>query len=399
MAFSKEEYKERLARMRKLMADNDVDLLYVTSPEGMCYFTGYAATWYRANSVAVAALAIHVDHDEFVFYDSTAEFVVHQATTGTTDRHWLPDQDWTSNNLAAYVVKDLKKRGWARGRVGLEMKSPLPSAYVSNAFQAAFLAAGAQVVDGTSVIRRVRMKKSPQEVKYTEEAARICDIGHRAIAANVRPSVTQLELHGCALHAMMAAGGELPGINQGVVAGPLGSAHGFSTTRPIQPGDTFSVDLAGVVNRYHANICRTYVYGEPSKKMMQANKTSRDIIDLYCREAKVGVSKAHVKRLLREYSKEAGVADGAGWIRGYEMGIALPPDWVSNWTFNWGHDSDTDVFEEALASNFESIVFLDLNADGGFGPDSGIGGNIETVIYEKDGARSLSRLEIPIIIG
>ena len=127
------------------------------------------------------------------------------------------------------------------------------------------------------------------------------------IAENVRPDVTQLELHGAALHAMMAAGGELPGINQGVMSGPLASPHANSSRIPIQPGELFAVDLGGVVNRYHANVCRSYVYGEPSEKTMRMCEHSKSGVQLLCQIAKDGHAVAEAARTLRNYYQEVGV--------------------------------------------------------------------------------------------
>ena len=50
LPFSDAEYKDRLRKTRELMEQMEIDLLYVTLPEGMCYLHGYEVTWYRAHS-------------------------------------------------------------------------------------------------------------------------------------------------------------------------------------------------------------------------------------------------------------------------------------------------------------------------------------------------------------
>lgn len=216
--FSDAEYNQRLQGTRERMAKDGIDLLYVTSPDSFCYYTGYQATWYRAQSTtrlpAQAALVIHVDHDDFIFFETLDEYLVHQATATLENRHWLPCEIAESAEVGAnYIVGELQKLGWAKGRVGMELWSHVPSPAISNLIQAAFENAGATVVDGTLTIRGVRKKKSPQELAYIEEAARIVDIGHKAVADSVRPSITQAELQGNALQAMLAAGEELLGTN------------------------------------------------------------------------------------------------------------------------------------------------------------------------------------------
>lgn len=404
--FSDEEYAQRLRRIREMMADANLEVLYVTSPEGMCYFTGYQATWYRGGSStrwpALAALVIHVDHENFIFYDTTDEYMVHQATSSTDQRHWIPD-DKMSDNLSGgveYIVNDLRQRGWTRGRVGMELWSHVPNPAISARLQDAFSMAGAEVHDGTEIIRGVRKIKSPQELSYIEEAAQIADIGLKAVANHVRPGVTQAELQGVAYMAMMAAGGELPAINQGVMSGPLASAHALSSNRPIQPGEGFAVDLSGVVNRYHANVCRSYIYGEPSEEMLRMSKASKEGTELLCRIAKAGASVAEVARTLREFYIDMGVWDYRGWVGGYDLGIAFPPDWVGEWLFNVDAENETGVFEANSVTNYES-VFVNPGIGAALGlsaPAAGI--NIDTIIYGSEGGRSLVELnELPIIVS
>lgn len=403
--FSGEEYDQRLQRTREMMAKQGIDLLYVTSPEGMCYYTGYQATWYWAQSTtkwpAMAALAIHVDYDKFVFYDTDEEYLVHKATSSTDDRHWLPEEAvYDAEAGASYIVNDLSKRGWAKGRVGMELWSHVPNPYISNLLQMAFAAAGGEVVDGTRVIRGVRNVKSPQEIAYIEAATEIVDIGHRAMAEAVYSGVTQAELHGVAYAAMLKAGGELPGINQGVVSGPLGSAHALSSRRPIQKGEAFIADFSGVVNRYHSNVCRTYVFGEPSRETLRMSDASRHGVEHFCSLAKAGTSIAEVSRQMREFFIEKGVWEFRQYIGGYEQGIAFPPDWVGEWMFDISLEEDQGVFETNTVSNFESVFAnLGLGAlTGVSNPDAGV--NIETVVYGPDGARPLSEIDmVPIVVG
>ncbi len=67
--FSHEEYSHRLIRIRKQMAAENIDLLFLTSPEAMNWVSGYQCEWYQAQSPkawpATSGIAIHVDHDKY----------------------------------------------------------------------------------------------------------------------------------------------------------------------------------------------------------------------------------------------------------------------------------------------------------------------------------------------
>ncbi len=400
--FDDEEYQSRIDRTREWMAREDVDLLYVTSPEGMCYYTGYQATWYRSHSStrwpALAALVIHADHQDPIFYDTIGEYLVHRATAKLELCHWIPEDDFrNADDGVNYIVKDLKGRGWASGRVAMEMWSYVPGPALSGKLQDAFRKENVEVVDGTHIVRGARKIKSLQELHYISLAAEVADIGHAAIREHAQPGIPPLELHGYAVQAMMAAGGELPGINQGVISGPHASAHGLSSRHPIKAGEAFAVDLGGVVHRYHANVCRTYVCGEPTPATVRANEVSKAGVKLLCSEARANRPVSEVARILREYYESAGVWEHRGWVGGYELGIAFPPDWVGEWLFNVAAEDEPGVFEANTVTNYES-VFAKPAKSKDLGEGVGLGANIDTIIYGEESTRSLSKVDMEPLV-
>ena len=49
--------------------------------------------------------------------------------------------------------------------------------------------------------------------------------------------------------------------------------------------------------------------------------------------------------------------DDAGWVGGYELGLAFPPDWLGGYVYEMT-DTDTDkILEPGTVVNFESQFF------------------------------------------
>ena len=48
LAFPPEKYRARLDRIRARMAEDDIDCLFLSSPECMNYVSGYQCEWYQA---------------------------------------------------------------------------------------------------------------------------------------------------------------------------------------------------------------------------------------------------------------------------------------------------------------------------------------------------------------
>jgi hypothetical protein len=104
---------------------------------------------------------------------------------------------------------------------------------------------------------------------------------------------------------------------------------------------------------------------------------------LFERSIGPGVAVADVQRTLREYYRESGVWERRGWLGGYELGIAFPPDWVGEWMFGVDDADSEDIFEPGLVTNFESIAGLVL---------------IDTFVIDASGSARLSTVPREILI-
>jgi hypothetical protein len=89
LAFSAEEYRLRLDRIRTAMSQADIDCLFITSPESMYYLCGYICMWYQTKSPLEwppsNGIAIHVDHDYLIHFETEREAVLTRTFTDITD--------------------------------------------------------------------------------------------------------------------------------------------------------------------------------------------------------------------------------------------------------------------------------------------------------------------------
>jgi Xaa-Pro dipeptidase len=384
--FSEEEYQRRLEHMRQHMAEQEIDLLYVTAPDSMCYFHGYMARWYRGHSPSVwpplAGTAIHVDHDRLIHFDFPMEEILLKRTSVARDIRFMPNDERIDTGLP-FIMRELKAEGWLDGTVGMEFWSHIPNRAVSDAFEAAFIANGCrQVVDATRPIRAIRRVKSSQEIAYMQEAARICDVAHETVKEVLRPGVTELEVYGEATKAMARAGGETSGIIGAISSGPYIAGHALNSRRVIQQGDMVLYDPCGVYNCYHANLSRGYFLGEPPDLLVKLYDHAGHAMELLPHIARAGKPIPEVCHELRRYYQDVGIWELRGWVGGYELGIAFPPDWVGE--FVWTVEEDTEgTFLENEVTNFESIFNTYL---------------VDTFVYEGQGARRLSTIPPDLIV-
>ncbi len=362
LAFPKEEFDERLSRIRAVMAREEMDCLFLTSPESMYYLSGYMCMWYQTESPVEwppsNGFAVHVDHDRFIHFESEREAFLTRMFSVDGDVRYFPPESYRDGTR--FIADELKAEGWLNGTVGLEYWAMRPNPAVSGLLQSRMERGGAKVIDGSHVLREVRWKKSPAEMACLEEAARIATIGQAAAGLAIRPDVTELEVQGEVIRAMASAGGELPGMMVPVLSGRKTCAtHGVSTRKKIRDGEVVTLDLSGVHKRYHMNAARTFHVGRPAHPVLEVAERAAGAMEVANDCLRPNLPVRDLNGRVRQYYEEQGLWDSRGWIGGYEMGIGFFSDWVGNFVYDPLSEKNADrIFEPNTAVNFEIQVFL-----------------------------------------
>ena len=360
LGFSIEEFNSRLQAIRKRMAADRIDLLWLMAPESLYYVSGYTCEWYQAQSPkqwpASSGIAVHVDHDHFIMFDTPSEKVMCRFVTCAEDIRTFPID--SRRDGIGFIMEELQAEGWLDGTVGMELYSYRPNPAISARFKTAFENHGATVTDGSDILREIRWVKSPQEIAYLEQAAKIADIGLEAAKNTIRSGVTELDVYGEIIRAMASAGGENPAITLPVLSGlKANTGHSLASRKIIQAGEQVNVDVSGVFNRYHGNAGRAFHVGEPSKDVLEYHNKSSGVFDVIADILKPGLTVGKLVTTTRQYYDEVGIWSDAGWVGGYELGIGFPPDWVGNYVYEMSDTDSEKVFEPGTCVNFESQFF------------------------------------------
>lgn len=394
-AFPAEEFAARRSRVKANMQRHGIDLLLVMSPENMYYLSGYQAMWYQAQSPrqwpASSAIAVHLDHDRHIHFDSEREAVLGRIFAVSDDVRFFPRHSYRDGSQ--FIVEELKAAGWLTGVVGLEFASYRPNRLISQRFEALFEAAGATVADGTDVIREVRWVKSEAEMACLEEAARIANLGMAAARSAIRPDATELEVYGEIVRATTAAGGEPAAMPIAVLSGTKTNAlHGCATRRRMGEGDLVLVDLCGVFKRYHINLARTFSIGEPARQVAEKARKAAASMDVIAALLRPNLPVRELNEAVKRYFMEAGLWESRGWVGGYEMGIAFPPDWVGNFVYDPLSDINADrLFEPGTAVNYENQFFMPGHVGQHF--------TVSSLLFTQSEAKILSDLPFDLIVA
>ena len=156
-------------------------------------------------------------------------------------------------------------------RVGVQMGFYTP-AFLLNMFQKAN--PQVDVRDIAPVMDPLRLVKDETEIACIARAAEIASIGMEAARKTIKAGVSENEVGAEIEYAMRKAGGHGTAtpvfVNSGKRSGWL---HGTATDKTIEKGDLIVIDLVPRYMGYCANMCRTFVVGNPTAEQIKVFST------------------------------------------------------------------------------------------------------------------------------
>jgi Xaa-Pro aminopeptidase len=137
-----------------------------------------------------------------------------------------------------------------------------------------------------------------------------------------REGVTDRDVMAAAQHAVSLNGGEFPAYPTLVDA--RGTLHGTPIGKILGKGDTVYIEVSGVVRRYHCNISRTIVVGEPSKEIRELYALVKDALDRATAAMVPGTPVSEIVDLVAECHR--GYEQNTWGRFGFSMEDRLPAD-------------------------------------------------------------------------
>ncbi len=327
-AFDREEYLARIENTKLRMMQFGLDVLLVCDPANMNYLTGYDGWSFYTPQAVVVALA----QDEPICIVRGIDRNGARVTTFLDDANIIgyPD-DYVQNKRKHpmdYVAEMLESRGLGRGAIGLEM-----DAYY-------FTAAGAEALhqslpnatfkNAYTLVNWIRMIKSPRELDYMRQAARILETAMGVAIDAVRPGVRQCDAVAKIMAAQASGTAEYGGDYASIVP-LLPTGIGTSTPhltwsdQPFATGEATILELAGCRRRYHCPQTRTVFLGKPPQKLVDAGKVVVEGIETVLATMRPGFTCEEVEQIWRKVIARAGIVQESRC--GYSVGLNYPPDW------------------------------------------------------------------------
>ena len=328
MLFTKEEYKQRLNKVQKMMQEKGIELLISHDTNNINYLTGYDAWSFYYAQCAI----VHINAEEPICFvrkqDAGGAFIksyVKKENIIVYDEHYI--HTWPKHPYD-YLVKIIKDKKWDKLSIGLEMDAHYFTAFCYEKIKRGL--PGANIKDSDRLVNWARLVKSDAEIAYMKSAAKISEIGMKTAFDAIKPGVRQCDAVGEIQKALFYGtpefGGEYSSIATLLPTGKGTSAsHLTATQEKFVEGEATIVELSGVYKRYHAPMARTVLLGKPDQLKIDTMKKTIEALQAGIDATKPGntvndVAQAFWK-VLDKYEIEKTSRTG------YSIGIGYPPDW------------------------------------------------------------------------
>ena len=329
--FSTDEFSARLVRLQAEMAARNLDAMLLFAQESMYWLTGYDTFGF----CFFQSLLVRAD-GRLALLTRSADLRQAQHTSILTDiRIWTDRKDATPAEQLLVMVRDV---GPPKGRIGVEFDSYGLTHASGRKLEAAF--AGAyELVEASEIVTGLRSVKSPAEIAFVREAARLSDAADAAGIAAVCAGADEGDILAAQHNAIFSAGGDYPA-NEFIIGSGRDAllCRYKAGRRKLDARDQITLEFAGVYRHYHAALMRTITIGDVSPRHSELYTAAHEALLACEAEIRPGRTAGDV------FAAHARVMDAHGLENhrlaacGYSLGAKFTPSWMDWPMFYEGND-------------------------------------------------------------
>lgn len=351
----------KVNKLRSYFNEWNIDGLLLTSPVNLRYMTGFTGT----AGLAVVSKDRAAFITDFRYMDQASEqiegFEIAQHTGNLIEK-------------AVEVMKDMKIKS-----IGFEQDQMTYGTYAAYLKQYP----EAEFVPTSQTVEKLRLIKTPEEIKILEEAAKIADDAFNHILNFIKPGVTELSVANELEFYMRKLGASESSFDIIVASGARSALpHGVASEKVIEPGDFVTLDYGAYYKGYCSDITRTVSVGKPSDKLNEIYQIVLEAQMHARKHIKPGITGKEADALARSIITEKGYGESFGHSTGHGLGMEVHESPALS------KRSELEL-EKGMVVTVEPGIYL-----------SGLGGvRIEDdIVLTEDGNRSLIHSPKELII-
>ena len=292
----------KLDLIRNRFKELSIDGLLITSEFNRRYMTGFTGT---------AGVAV-ISENKAVFI---TDFRYTEQAAKQIKEYDIVQHTGTIIEEVATIVKKLgiKKLGFEQDHLTYQAYSSYEKSIKT-----------AEFVPVSGAVEKLRLIKSPAEIKILKEATEIADAAYKHILTYVRQGLKEIEVAN-ELEFFMRKNGAVSSSFDIIVASGYRSAlpHGVASEKVIENGDFVTLDFGAYYKGYCSDITRTFAVGQPSDELKKIYATVLEAQLRGMNGIKPGMSGKEADALTRDYITEQGFGEYFGHSTGHGLGMEV----------------------------------------------------------------------------
>jgi len=313
MPSSSVEHRRRLDALAKEMVERDLDLVLLFDRDNVQYFTDF-----QMNRAANSILAVG--------RDGSATYIVARLDLKRAERDcWIQDVIAFPEDTPDYLSVLKEMLDHPSRRVGVETDTVT----LRQAEDLKKLAGeGLELVDVSETTQKLRVIKSPEEIAYLRQTARIADDVMEQIRREIRPGAIEAELVGKTEYLIRQASPEGPSFEPFMMSGQdAWLPRRVVSAKPLGEGDLVLLDMGVLYGGYCSDLTRTFVVGEPSDAQRRLFQVARKAQQAAAEAIRPGVTAGEVDAAARQVIEAEGWGQFFPHLTGHGVGLSIhePP--------------------------------------------------------------------------
>ncbi|MDA3918020.1 MAG: Xaa-Pro peptidase family protein [Deltaproteobacteria bacterium] len=324
--FEKSEFEKRTLKAQKMMAEQKLDAVFLTTEPNVRYFSGFFTQFWESPT-----------RPWFLIVPATGKpiAVIPEIGASGMAATWIDDiHTWTSPtpsddgiSIVAEILKNLsRKYGRIGATLGVESHLRMP---FNNFIELSSRLTHIEFIDIATEIHCLRSVKSEAEIEKIRQACKTANIGFANIPNHARTGQTEQDIckqmridmleAGADIIKYLISGSGLNGYNS-IIMGP--------TDRRLNNGDVLIIDVGAVYDGYFSDFDRNFAFGRPSDTTLKAYKSVYEATDAGFKTARPGATTTDIYTAMWSVMEAAGALGNDVGRLGHGLGMQLT-EWPS----------------------------------------------------------------------
>ena len=296
---------ERISSVRRLMEKEGFDALLIHQPHNIYYMSG----WSPKVTTRPILMIVPLEKETMLIYPEIEDTISHRYARRIQSFMPYTEEKYNLFEAATMTLKTaFTDSGMTKGRLGVE-KGFLPVNYYL------FLKENfpeVELVEADSIIWKMRMVKSEEEIELVKKACTAAEIGMELCLSAQAAGKTEIEVNAEVQCELTKKASELYPNNIVQVTGGVLSGyktvdpHEIATVKQLKEGETVKNLIGGTVDGYYTALHRTTIVGTPTNIQKNMWETIVDAQRKGLELVKPGARVCDVHKRIREVIDEAG---------------------------------------------------------------------------------------------